>query len=215
MSTKRSREIGKHNYLAPEAITTEEYLDSQSQVEQMMSYLAGITTGRTDAKLQFLLTPDGLALLTGWARRGLTRSQIAKRLGTTATAVNSWAKKYAPIAECLMSAEELANLAVENSLYQMTQGYSYDEVSVETVDDPEKGQIVRNRTTTRHVQPNVFACLAWLNNRVPDRWKKEPPDPATKEQELARVNNILVAIKEVAVKPSDIIIEPDKGGGEG
>ena len=41
-------------------------------------------------KYQHWLTPEGLTLLEGWARDGLTDEQMAQRMGITAKTLYVW-----------------------------------------------------------------------------------------------------------------------------
>ena len=52
-------------------------------------------------KYQRWLEPDGLTLLEGWARDGLTDEQIAKNCGCNAGTLYEWKKKYPEISEAL------------------------------------------------------------------------------------------------------------------
>lgn len=46
-------------------------------------------------KYQKWLEPEGLILLEGWARDGLTDEQIAKNMGITRKTLAEWKCKYA------------------------------------------------------------------------------------------------------------------------
>ena len=50
-------------------------------------------------KYQKWLEPDGLLLLKGWARDGLTDEQIAHNMGITAKTLYEWKKLYSDIRE--------------------------------------------------------------------------------------------------------------------
>ncbi|MER2081245.1 MAG: hypothetical protein ABS876_06955 [Ruminococcus sp.] len=45
-------------------------------------------------KYQKWLTPEGLLLLEGWARDGLSEEQIAKNMGINAVTLYRWKEKY-------------------------------------------------------------------------------------------------------------------------
>ena len=52
-------------------------------------------------KYQRWLEPDGLTLLEGWARYGLTDEQTAKKMGITAKTLYEWKNRYSEICEAL------------------------------------------------------------------------------------------------------------------
>lgn len=48
-------------------------------------------------KFQRWLEPDGLLLLEGWSRDGLTDEQIAHNMGCSRSTLNEWKEKYLDI----------------------------------------------------------------------------------------------------------------------
>ena len=52
-------------------------------------------------KYEKWLEPDGLLLLEGWARSGLTDEQIAKNMGISRSTLNDWKNKYPDISDTL------------------------------------------------------------------------------------------------------------------
>lgn len=53
------------------------------------------------------LTPEGLALLEGWARDGLTDEQIADNMGIKRATLYEWKKRYPDISDTLKKARKL------------------------------------------------------------------------------------------------------------
>ena len=52
-------------------------------------------------KYQRWLEPDGLLLLEGWARDGLTDEQLAGKMGINPATLYDWKNKYPKISEAL------------------------------------------------------------------------------------------------------------------
>ena len=92
-------------------------------------------------KYQRWLEPDGLTLLEGWARDGLTDEQIAKNCGCNAGTLYEWKKKYPEISEALKKGKEVVDFEVENALLQSAR------------------------------DGNTTAQIFWLKNRRPDKWR--------------------------------------------
>ena len=118
-------------------------------------------------KYQRWIEPDGLLLISGWARDGLTDNQIAKNMGISRSTLNEWRNKYPDISDALKKSKELADREVENALYKKAIGYEYTETK--TVVSEKDG--VKTETVVKHVAPDVTAQIFWLKNRKRDQWK--------------------------------------------
>lgn len=106
-------------------------------------------------KYQKWLEPEGLLLLEGWARDGLTDEQIAQKMGISRKTLIDWKNKYSDICNTLKKGKEVADYAVENALYNAA------------------------------LSGNVTAMIYWLNNRRADKWRnkqKEMTDTAALEK---------------------------------
>ena len=121
-------------------------------------------------KYQRWLEPDGLLLLEGWARDGLTDEQIASNIGIRRETLYQWKAKYPNISNALKKGKEVVDIEVENALLKRALGYEYEEKRTEA-SDRYGAKIV---TTTKHVPPDVTAALFWLKNRKPNSWRDKP-----------------------------------------
>lgn len=115
------------------------------------------------AKYDYWLTDDGLQLLAGWARSGLTDEQIAHNMNIAVSTLYEWKKRYLEISEALKSNKQIADIAVENALYKRALGYSYTETT--------KEDGIVTKEVTKEVVPDVGAICFWLKNRQPDKWR--------------------------------------------
>lgn len=52
-------------------------------------------------KYEEWLTPEGLLLIEGWARDGLTDEQIAHNMGIVPSTLYEWKKKYPELSDTL------------------------------------------------------------------------------------------------------------------
>ena len=68
------------------------------------------------AKYEYWLTPEGLLLLEGWARDGLTDEQISNNIGISRSTLAEWKKKYEDISDTLKKGKEVVDIQVELSL---------------------------------------------------------------------------------------------------
>ena len=58
------------------------------------------------------LEPEGLALLEGWARDGLTDEQIAEKCGVVRTTLYEWKKQHPDISDALKRGKEVVDYQV-------------------------------------------------------------------------------------------------------
>lgn len=97
-------------------------------------------------KYEYWLTEEGLALLEGWARDGLTDEQIAHNVGITTKTLYEWKNKFCEICEALKRGKEVVDYQVENALLKKAIG------------------------------GDTTAQIFWLKNRRPDKWRDKPQE---------------------------------------
>lgn len=85
-------------------------------------------------KYQEWLTDEGLLLINGWAKDGLTDKQIAKNIGVSEQTLNVWKKKHPSLSESLKSGKEVVDREVENALLKRALGYNYIETTKERLE---------------------------------------------------------------------------------
>lgn len=128
-------------------------------------------------KYQEWLTPDGLLLLEGWARDGLTDEQIARKIGINPATLYKWFDRYGEIGKAIKKGKAPVDFEVENALLKRALGYDYEEVTTEINTDGKK----HIKKVKRHVPPDVGALAFWLKNRRPDKWRDKPSDAKPEE----------------------------------
>mgnify|MGYP003252132933 FL=1 len=112
------------------------------------------------AKYQKWIEPEGLLLIVGWARDGLTDEQISHNMGINTCTLYEWKKKYSNISEALKRGKEVVDYQVENALLK------------------------------KALKGDTTAQIFWLKNRRPDKWRdkqnieiSKPIDDTIKELE--------------------------------
>ena len=95
-------------------------------------------------KYEYWLTHEGLVLLEGWARDGLTQDQIAKNMGVSLSTLKIYLKNHLPIMTALKKGKEVADYEVENVLY------------------------------AKAMSGDTTAIIFWLKNRKPKKWRDRP-----------------------------------------
>lgn len=111
--------------------------------------------------------PEGLTLIQGWARNGLSKEQIAHNMGICRDTLNEWEKRFSDISDALKKGKEVVDLEVENALLKRALGYEYTEQRIEVSEKHGKKVI----QITKHIAPDTTALIFWLKNRMPDKWR--------------------------------------------
>ena len=137
------------------------------------------------AKYDNWLTENGLLKIQGWAMDGLTDEQIAHNMGIRRSTLYEWRKKFTSISDTLKKSKEVADRAVENSLYKRATGYF--EV-VEKREKREHGVVVESVIITKQIPPDVTAVIFWLKNRKPDVWRDKT------ETAITETNGVLESL---------------------
>lgn len=133
-------------------------------------------------KHEYWLTEEGLLLLEGWARDGLTDEQIAHNMGINVATLYRWKKKYSEICEALKKGKEVVDREVENAVYKSATGYYYEEQALTN-----KGEIV---TLRKYQPPNITAAIFWLKNRKPAQWREKQEQKIDMTQQVVIVDDL-------------------------
>ena len=149
-----------------------------------------------NGKYQQWLEPEGLTLLEGWARDGLTDEQLSQNMGIGTTTLYRWKEEYREIREALKRGKEVVDIQVENALLKRALGYEYTEETRELLKDKETGEYSLSVTkiVTKEVAPDVTAQIFWLKNRKPKKWRSDPQESGN-EKQVQDHNALVDAIK--------------------
>lgn len=112
-------------------------------------------------------TEEGLTLLRGWTRDGLTDAEIAGRIGVRRQTIYEWMSRYPDIADAMRSGRDVVNYRAEDCLIQRVTGYDTVETRSEYDAD---GNLVREIRQMRHIPPDTDAAKFWLQNRMRERY---------------------------------------------
>ncbi|MDF2056311.1 transposase [Priestia megaterium] len=137
-------------------------------------------------KYEKWITEEGLVLLEGWARNGLTDEQIAHNVGVSRSTLNDWKKKYPDISDALKKGKEVVDLQVENALLKRALGYAYEEVTEESQwnEKAKQYELVITKRVRKRQAPDTTAQIFWLKNRRPDKWRDKQDVEHTGDMDL-------------------------------
>lgn len=136
------------------------------------------------AKYEKWIEQEGLSLIEGWARDGLTDEQIAGNMGVSRSTLNSWKDRYPDILDALKKGKEIVDRQVENALLKRALGYEYEEIK----EKYEFGELSERTVTKKQVAPDTTAQIFWLKNRKPKDWrdKQERLDNTTEDNDMVK-----------------------------
>lgn len=103
------------------------------------------------------------------AENGMTDRAMAQALGVAYSTFREWVGRHPKLREAMAIPKAVANDLVKLSLYNLARGYDVEEEEVKVLD----GELVRVRVT-RHVPANFSAIAMWLNNRMPEEFRRNP-----------------------------------------
>ena len=149
-------------------------------------------------KYQRWLEPEGLTLLEGWARDGLTDEQIAAKIRINPATLYDGQKKFPKISEALKKGKEVVDFEVENALLKRALGYDFQETRVEN-SDKDGTKVVQ---TLKHIPGDPTAQIFWLKNRRPDKWRDRRDTAAFNEKD--RVDAVQGFLKAVLPSGQDL-----------
>lgn len=139
------------------------------------------------AKYKDWITPEGLAQIQLWRKKGLELKEIAKNMGVRPATLSDWQRDFPEIAQAIKRGQEVAVQIVENALFKSAMGYGYQEVTHELVrtEVPRKdadGNEIDGVTDTEEElkvtkvvekmqPPNATSIIFLLKNLDPDNYK--------------------------------------------
>lgn len=135
-------------------------------------------------KYQEWLTPDGLTMLEGLARDGLTDELICKKIGIGARTFYEWMERFPQMAQAIKKGKAPVDIQVENALLKRALGYDYEETITEVEELAGGRQKKHIRKVTKHMPADTTAQIFWLKNRKPERWRDKVEQVQTVGNEL-------------------------------
>lgn len=124
-------------------------------------------------KYEYWISSDGLLLIEGWARDGLSEEQIARNIGCAYSTLREWKERFPAISAVLKKGREVVVRELENALIKRAKGYEVEETTEELRFNRQTGQneleIVKR--VKKHVAPDTGAIAFALKNYAPDKFR--------------------------------------------
>ena len=100
-------------------------------------------------------------------RLGATDKDLAEMFDVSEQTINSWKEKHPTFLESL-KAKEISDGLVEQALYKRALGAKVKEQKPINING-----VVSYEEVEKEFPPDTGACVVWLANRQPKRWKKD------------------------------------------
>lgn len=156
------------------------------------------------SKVNYWLTEDGLTLLKGWARDGLTDEQIAKNMKISRSTLSKYKKEHSDISNTIKKGKEVVDFEVENALLKKALGYTE---SIKKQKVTKDGDIV-DITEDVHIAPESTAIIFWLKNRQPKKWR-DKVELANDEDKMKEINKNISNIANMLNTPQKNRVDED------
>jgi DNA-binding XRE family transcriptional regulator len=121
------------------------------------------------------------------AEKGFTDAEMAQVFDVTEQTFNNWKKQRPEFFESLKEWKLKADEEVERALFERAKGYSHPEDKI--FNNNGEPLII---PTVKHYPPETAACVVWLANRQPNKWKKDPGESGGTSQQIADALTSLV-----------------------
>lgn len=133
---------------------------------------------KSNAGARIKYNEDFPLLAEGFARRGLSDTQIATNLNINIDTYYRYQKVYPEFYEAIKRGKGPIDIEVENALLKSALGYDYEEVHTEIVKGSSDGskQSLKKKIVKKHQPGNLGAQIFWLVNRLPMIWKQRKDD---------------------------------------
>lgn len=105
---------------------------------------------------------------------GATDKQLADFFSVKEQTINNWKKDFPEFFESLKRAKEDVDSQIVKSLFQRAKGYEHDDIDIKMFN----GEIIET-PLTKHYPPDTTACIFWLKNRQPDKWRDKTETAVT------------------------------------
>jgi hypothetical protein len=127
---------------------------------------------------------------------GWTDEQMAEFFEVGVATFNRWKVEHPEFRESLKRKGE-ADAEVEASLFNRARGYSHPDVHISNF----QGQITIT-PIVKHYAPDPTACIFWLKNRQPDRWReKQDGNGITPEEAALEAQEAIAAASATSGSP--------------
>lgn len=100
---------------------------------------------------------------------GAIDKDLAEAFSVSEQTINSWKKSHPKFRESIQRGKSSADAIVAESLFKRANGYSHPAVKIFSCEG-----VTTEHAYTEHYPPDTAACIFFLKNRQPDKWRDKP-----------------------------------------
>lgn len=143
------------------------------------------------------ITEDGLLMVKGWARDGLSNVQIADRIGISQSTMTDWMNRFPAFLAAIKNGRAPVVEKIEDAFYAKCEWQEYEETR-EEITKYANGTEVKKIVRVRHpVPPDTAAMIFALKNLKSWKWRDKPVDNSDAEDMLKKARELLKGVDSV------------------
>ena len=151
------------------------------------------------AKSKWPSIKEKLPLIEAWCREGVLEKDIARSLGISVSTLEDYKAKHPEFSEAIKKGKEIGDSAVVNSLFKKCTGaYVKEEKAIKCkeVYYDEDGrrcerEVVNVVVVDTFIPPDTMAMMYWLNNRQPEKWRRNAGKEKLDEQKFEHEKKLM------------------------
>jgi len=125
------------------------------------------------------------ALAEAWAAAGRTEEEIAEKLGISSRTLTRWKESHKEFCLALKAGKIEPDDKVERSLFERATGYNNP--NAVKIFMPQGAASPVYAPFVEHYPPDVTACIFWLKNRRPEKWREKQEVEHSGAVEISRI----------------------------
>lgn len=150
---------------------------------------------------------------------GATDVELAEYFAVTSRTIYTWKHRHSEFGAALKVGKEAADERVIRALYHRALGYTHSAVKIfppkVVKEKGEDGKVtVKVVPVTveyqEHFPPDTLACIYWLKNRQPEKWKDVQKHEIGKPGEFSRLPDDEL-VKQLQLEAEELGIKPPSG----
>ena len=144
------------------------------------------------------INEDGLLLLKGMARDGLTDVEIAKNVGVHVSTMYEWITKFPEIGEAIKKGRKPVIVQVEDTFFEKKlSGYFVDEEIVEVTKHPNGEKTEHRKKMKRWIPPDTTAMIFYLKCKKGKHYNDRAALSVDNEATNGKLDELIEAVKEI------------------
>lgn len=119
---------------------------------------------------------------------GATDKELADFFEVSESTLNLWKKDNPKFSESLKDGKSQADAIIASKLFHRATGYQHEDTDIKMYE----GKIITT-SITKHYPPDTTACIFWLKNRQPEKWRdKQEIKHSIDEEQVFKIGDQII-----------------------